>query len=175
VAETDPAPGRRVKQGRTVRLVLSSGSRYSVVPDVRELSLVEAQEKLVKAGLRVASEQYVYHDIIPYDRVIDVVPATGTRVDRNTAVAITLSEGPKPSEGDFMPDVRSTVVHVILPDDEPEAKIMRIDVWDNAGKHEGVYQEMQEPGKEVTQTVQGSGKMTVEVYYGERLIMTRKL
>lgn len=177
VITADPSSGRRVKAGRTVSLVISAGSSYTNVPDVRELGQAEARERLKDAGLTVATEEYQFHQAIPFDRIIDVSPRPGTRVKRKSQVALMISKGEpeqrtRRSRQDN--DMRASLLSVELPTDSKDPQDVRIEVNDVDGQRT-VYQQAHAPGDTVVYNVQGFGDTTVEVYYGTRLLLTRKL
>lgn len=177
VISTAPAGGRHVRAGRVVNLVVSSGSAYTKVPDIRELGTTEAQTRLQQANLTVASEIYVYNDKIPADRVLAVTPAPGMRLKRASTVALKISKGPKPSEGMDAPelDTHVSTISVVLPTDQgDQPDMVRIDVIDDNGRTT-VYEHEHAPGDTVTYTAKGVGDTTVEVYFGSVLILTRTL
>ncbi len=177
VISSEPAGGRRVKEGRTVQLIVSAGSAFTVVPDVRELALVDAQARLRKAQLTIASETYVYDAKIPYDRIITLSPSPGTKLQRNSTVTLKISKGQKPKEQDasLEGNLRSTTLQVELPMDAEKAEQVRIDVIDETGRTTA-YEREHNPGDTVVHTVQGIGNtVTVEVFFGEKLLLTREL
>jgi serine/threonine-protein kinase len=171
VITATPEAGRRVKTGRIVRLVISSGTAYTVVPDVRELSQGEARARLAEATLSVINDEYVTDEKIPFDRVIAVIPPQGTRIRRNTTVSLKVSEGPKEAPDEGLG--RSTTISVTVPADAQAADKVRIDVSDDEGQRT-IYEETHNPGEIVTQTVDGKGKMTIEAYFGDKLLLKRK-
>jgi len=176
VISADPPGGRRVKRGRLVLLTLSSGSAYTIVPYVQALPKVAAMERLLKAGLLVAKEEYRSQASTAADRVIAITPKSGTKVKRMSSVNLVLSKGDENSldtisEG--TPGMRSTVVTVTLPQTGDQPQQMRIDVTDNDGTRT-VYQQEQQPGEQVSHTVEGKGPMTIEVYFDDQLILTKK-
>ncbi|MEI7834021.1 MAG: PASTA domain-containing protein [bacterium] len=175
VTRSAPTAGRRVKHGRTVILTLSAGSIYTSVPDTKELPLMEAQEILRKAGLQIANEQYVYNEDLPYDRVINISPAPGSQVKRGGTVDLLISQGAQLRAGESATsDQRSSVLRIVVPKDAKGPDDVHIDVTDDDGKRE-VYRQRQNPGDEIVTTVQGSGKMKIEVYYGPKIILARYL
>ncbi|OPZ87350.1 MAG: Serine/threonine-protein kinase PrkC [bacterium ADurb.Bin429] len=177
VISSDPTGGRRVKEGRIVQLIVSAGSAFTTVPDIRELSLVDAQARLRKAQLLIASETYVYDAKIPYDRVVSLSPPPGTKLQRNSTVTIKISKGRQIKEQDESLDdnLRSTTLNVELPMDAEKPEKVRIDVIDDIGRTTA-YEREHNPGDTVVHTVQGSGKkVKVEVFFGEKLLLTREL
>jgi len=173
VISTSPEGGRRVKTGRTVNLSISGGTAFTIVPDIRELSQTDARTRLRTADLIIANDEYTYNDAIPFDRVISITPGPGTRLKRLSTVSLVISQGPKPTSSESTTDQRSTVVTVEVPAEASGPDELRIDVTDNDGRRT-IYQEQHKPGDIVTQTVDGTGKLKIEVYFGGSLLLTRK-
>jgi len=173
VIASNPPGGRRVKAGRTIWLSVSAGSGFTNVPDVRELTEAVARERLRQVGIDVAVEEYTYHDTIPFDRVIGITPNPGIQLKRGSTVNLTVSRGVKPAATAVTPEFRSTVLSIDLPNDTAESAEVRIDVTDDNGTR-NVYKETHKPGEKLIETVQGTGQITAEVYFGDRLILTRK-
>ena len=173
VITENPPAGRRVKMGRIVRLIVSSGSAYTTVPDVRELSQSVASDRLQEAGLVIATEEYQYHNAIPFDRVISITPEPGARVKRMSTVNLVLSKGSEQQAEGAVPEMRTTVVTANLSSEGTDPQDVRIDVTDDDGTRT-VYQHQHPPGDKISETVQGTGEMTIEVYYGDQLILTKK-
>ncbi len=177
VISTNPAGGRNVRAGRQVNLVISSGSAYTKVPDIRELGTTEARSRLQQANLVVASEIYVYDAKIPAERVLTVTPDPGVRLKRNSTVALKISKGQKPRDDSDALDLSTHIstISVEVPADQGDGEDMvRIDVLDDNGRNT-VYEHEHQPGDTVTYTVKGVGETTVEVYFGSTLILTRQL
>jgi len=176
VISSTPDGGRRVKAGRIVLLLVSSGSAYTTVPDVRELPQEAARERLQTDNLVVAQEDYAFHPNIPFDRIINITPKPGTRVEKLSTVKLVISKGPDVPESTSgpagVPEVKSTVISVALPTDGDPRDMVRIDVSDESGDRT-VFQKEYNAGDTVVQTVEGKGDVTAKVYYGNRLILTR--
>jgi len=177
VISSNPDGGRHVKAGRLVRLLVSSGSAYTTVPDTRELTQANARERIRAANLVVAREEYAFHPSIPFDRIISITPKPGTRVEKLSAVKLVISKGPEVKEENprgeaTVPELASTVIAVTLPAEGDPRGIVRIDVSDERGSRT-VYQKEHAAGETVVQTVEGKGAVTAKVYYANRLILTR--
>lgn len=83
VMGVDPGAGTLVARDSTVTLIVSSGPPTIPVPDVRNLSAVEAARRLEAAGLVVSSTQGS-----PAKPVTGTNPSAGTQVRRGTSVVI---------------------------------------------------------------------------------------
>jgi eukaryotic-like serine/threonine-protein kinase len=95
VVGTDPAAGRDVRKDGTVTLKVSKGPEFVKVPAV-----VGQQESAARAALTTAhlvegtrAEQYSDE---PRGEVLAVAPDPGQQVRNGSAVAVTVSKGPKP-------------------------------------------------------------------------------
>ncbi|MHB9133103.1 MAG: PASTA domain-containing protein [Armatimonadota bacterium] len=175
VISIKPPPGRRVKRGRQIHVTLSDGTAYTLVPEIREIPQAQARQRLHGAELYVTSEKYIFSNTIPFDRIISVTPAPKTKMKRFSTVSLTISKGPPPEVSDIdISNMRSSVINVDLPTDSSNPAMVRIDVTDDEGKRT-VYEEEHNPGDTIIQTVQGTGPMKVEVFFGDQLILTREL
>lgn len=95
VISQSPLGGEKVKQGREVYYVLSKGESLVNVPDVRELTLREAQLELENNDLELGNVDHVFHDTVPEDHVITQNPRANTSVSIGTRVDLSVSKGPQ--------------------------------------------------------------------------------
>jgi len=94
----DPPPGKRVKRGRPIRILVSFGAHKVVVPDLSGRPLHMAQVTLEAASLRVDSMTEEYDDVIKKRSVIRQVPAAGALLQVDSPITLVISRGPKPVE-----------------------------------------------------------------------------
>ncbi|UCC67322.1 MAG: PASTA domain-containing protein [Armatimonadota bacterium] len=170
----EPPPERKVKVGRLVRLTLSSGSRWSVVPDVREMSVDRARALLRKAGLSVGREKAVYDSKVPIGYVVAHVPEAGEQVPRNMGVDLLVSKGPAPRSLDVEPAAaaRSTYIDFIVPPG-PGLQEVRIVVQDDEGERTA-YKQVHKPGERIVHRVSGKGSsISVRVYLSGEVMQER--
>ncbi|HUR51046.1 MAG TPA: PASTA domain-containing protein [Mycobacteriales bacterium] len=92
VVTTDPAPGKRLKAGTTVTLVVSKGKEPVDVPDVSGKKEHDAVERLKRDGFEV-DVQRVFSDTVDVGVVVDQTPSSGT-ADRGSVVVLHVSKGP---------------------------------------------------------------------------------
>jgi serine/threonine-protein kinase len=107
VVSQTPEAGSTVKEQRTINLVVSKGSEITVVPDLRGLSLRDAELQLKNAGLKLGrvDEQYAA-DVAP-NTVIGQNPRPPANVNKNTPIDIIISKGTAPKKL-VLPDFRGT-------------------------------------------------------------------
>jgi serine/threonine-protein kinase len=95
VIEQHPATATAIKPGSTVRIRLSLGTATVRVPDVATLSVTEAQSRLTREHLTVASaSRQEPNDTITAGNVIRTDPAAGTELAQGTQVTMIISTGP---------------------------------------------------------------------------------
>lgn len=93
VLRQDPAPDSRVKEGREVVLVISSGQETIAVPDVVNKSKEDARLALEAKGLNVGSEVLTYDENVAENAVIFQSPRAGEQAEKGAAVDLIISRG----------------------------------------------------------------------------------
>ncbi|MDR7556734.1 MAG: protein kinase [Armatimonadota bacterium] len=93
LAQHEP-PGKRVKQGRRIGVVVSLGPQLVTVPDVVHQPVQAAQLALETARLRVGALQEGYDDVVKPGFVIRQDPPAGARVQVDSPVTLVISRGP---------------------------------------------------------------------------------
>ncbi|GCD96247.1 serine/threonine protein kinase [Embleya hyalina] len=93
VISTDPAPGKNVSSGSTVKVKLSKGPERHVVPALANLKLEDAKKALADAALKPGTETKVASPKPP-GTVVGSTPAAGEQLQRDSVVALTVSRGP---------------------------------------------------------------------------------
>lgn len=101
----DPQPGRLVKEGRRVNLQKSLGSQMVAVPDVRGLSVSDAEMEANRSGLVPKVQTRTWHDTVPEGHIITTSPPPESLIVRSGDLGLLISLGPRP-EAWVMPDVR---------------------------------------------------------------------
>lgn len=99
-----PPAGLHVREGKTVRVTLSSGGQVVFAPDLIAVTLTEAQNRLRAAGLALGAVTQVYSLQNETGQVMDQTPAASTVVRPNGMVDLKVSKGPPPEGMALMPD-----------------------------------------------------------------------
>ncbi|MDB5026447.1 MAG: prkC [Candidatus Eremiobacteraeota bacterium] len=94
VMSQQPASGARVREGRQISLVVSTGVTILPMPDLRFESLRNAGLDLNRFRLQLDKSTYVQNDDIPRDHVVSQDPAPLSSVRQGSKVTLTLSKGP---------------------------------------------------------------------------------
>ena len=92
VVSQTPEAGSRVKEERLVTIYVSKGGEELEMPDVQGLSKRDAEAKLQKMGLKLASVYEKYSDE-PAGTVIGQDPRAGAKLKKGQSVDITISKG----------------------------------------------------------------------------------
>lgn len=94
VLETDPPAGAEVKRGRTIKLILSSGFKKVLVPDLMNKSVREAQILGEQNSFRVRQDDKVFSETVPVGHIVSQSPAPHTAFLTQT-VDVLVSKGPR--------------------------------------------------------------------------------
>ncbi len=135
VYSVSPPEGRLISRGSKVYLWVSKGSRFTTVPDVRNLPESRARAELEKAGLAVmdATEERP-SATIPFGFIIGTLPPAGSRIDRSQPVKLIVSigQGALPFPPAEEPSISESPPAPTPPAEESEPKarefIVRIDL-----------------------------------------------
>ena len=104
IVQQEPAPGAKVRHGRTVRVVVSLGGETLTVPALIGQPGRQAELALRRAGLTPGWDARVYDDVIPAGQVIDQAPGGGTLSVSGDRVHRLVSEGTRTPRW-VMPDL----------------------------------------------------------------------
>jgi Leucine-rich repeat (LRR) protein len=107
VISQDPAVGTIMDEGSGVALVVSLGpcTVPVTVPDVVGQPVSEAVATVQAAGLLIGTLTQSHSDTVPAGSVVRQNPAAGASVPPDTAVALVISLGASPAEGEGEPQV----------------------------------------------------------------------
>ena len=92
-----PAAAARVRAGRAISLVVSTGINIFPMPDLRFESLRNVTLELANVKLHLAGTKLVANNDVPANHVVDQLPLPLSSVREGTAVTLTLSKGPPSS------------------------------------------------------------------------------
>ena len=92
-----PRAGFTAKSGRAIEVVVSAGPETVDVPSLFNLSVTEATDVLVAAGLKPGQEVHQFNDKVASGRIFFSEPATGTEVGKGSLVKLYVSSGDWPS------------------------------------------------------------------------------
>ena len=96
VVSTEPAAGARLRKGSRVAAVVSRGPERFAMPTVVGLTQDAASAVLRDGHLKVGKVTTSWSDTVAKGVVLDAGQDTGASLKRDTAVALTVSGGPRP-------------------------------------------------------------------------------
>ena len=91
-----PPAGLKVREGRVIRVTLSSGGQVSFVPELTGKTLSDAQNLLRAAGMAPGALTQAYSQNHPQGEVLEQSPAAGVVGGRGQMVDMKVSKGPPP-------------------------------------------------------------------------------
>ncbi|MBQ6401104.1 MAG: Stk1 family PASTA domain-containing Ser/Thr kinase [Firmicutes bacterium] len=98
IISQDPKGGEQAEKGSTVNLVASDGSlAMANMPYLIGKSLSDAKSALKKAKLKTGDVNYDFSDTYAEGEVMWQQYDSGSRLDKNTSVRLTVSKGPQPT------------------------------------------------------------------------------
>lgn len=109
IIKQDPLPGRKVKAGREIEVILSQGVEQVKVPNVTGVTLSDATTRLSNKGLNLGTIENVWDEKYAEGIVILQDPLTDTTVAAGTKVNLSVSKGKQPPRVE-VPDVKGLTV-----------------------------------------------------------------
>lgn len=106
IMEQSVKPGQTIRRGDVVTVVISLGQEMTTVPNLLNLSLLNAESALTRDKLVLGEHRTDYSDIYTEGMVMRQSPEYGQEVPVGTRVTITVSQGPR-VENVLMPDLRT--------------------------------------------------------------------
>jgi beta-lactam-binding protein with PASTA domain len=107
ILSQNPVPQTKVKKGRIVKVVVSKGEKMVEVPDLKGVSLRQAEIMLGEEGLEVGEINWTTTDSFPENVVIESSPSFGLSIPTSMGVNLTVSLGSSPDRV-TMPDLVGT-------------------------------------------------------------------
>jgi serine/threonine-protein kinase len=95
VISTEPAAGEEVEPGTKVTLVISAGPEQFPIPNVTDIPVEQARERLTRDGFVVGTETQQDNQDIAEGLVISQSLPAGTEADPGTTVNLVVSSGPR--------------------------------------------------------------------------------
>ena len=101
VSDQDPDPNSSAPEGTKINLVVSKGeepAKTVTVPDLKNMTVSEAEAELAKVGLKGKEGESVYSDDVENGRVAAQKPGKGSTAKAGSTVTYQLSKGPETVE-----------------------------------------------------------------------------
>ncbi|GGL22672.1 serine/threonine protein kinase [Phycicoccus endophyticus] len=98
VMAVDPGVGSTVRRGTEVTLTVSKGPERYAVPDLAGSTVAEGKRRLAARHLALGKVTEEFSEKVPDGQILSVRPAAGSKVKRDTKVALVVSKGRRPIE-----------------------------------------------------------------------------
>jgi serine/threonine-protein kinase len=92
ILSQNPEAGSMIKKGRNIRVSVSKGGKLVEVPNLRGVSLRQAEIHLSEVGLKIGNISLTYDDSFPEDVVVSAIPSFGTSIRKGTSVNLTVNK-----------------------------------------------------------------------------------
>jgi beta-lactam-binding protein with PASTA domain len=99
-----PPPGTKIKEGRMVKVKVSKAEEAVIVPQLKGISIRQAELLLAQASLKLGDVSWAPSDSFPRNVVIENIPSSGLSVPPGISVNIVASLGAVPDTVS-MPDL----------------------------------------------------------------------
>lgn len=173
VVSVSPVPGRQVREHSFVDAVVSAGSRFVELPDLRGRSLEESRRLLGSLGLDIQEpvEERSDRDL-DAGLVLEQVPEPRKSIERGTKVRLVVSSGGASRGPQEEPSGGARHVYTLrltMPPGE-QSVLVRIDMTDERGTRT-VYEERHEPGERFEVAAEGvGGEATFRIFFDGRVV-----
>lgn len=95
VVSTDPAAGQQATKGASINITISKGTEQVTVPDLKGMSVDEAQRTLASYGLNGQQGDAVFSDDVDKDKVAEQETTAGSTAYKGDTIIFHLSKGPE--------------------------------------------------------------------------------
>lgn len=96
--------GEKLKEGFPIEVIISTGEKFIIVPDLLSKYSNETAVIINESGLTEGDVSYEFSETIPWGLVISQSPEAGTRLKEGDKISYVLSKGPE-VEYIIMPDL----------------------------------------------------------------------
>jgi serine/threonine-protein kinase len=174
IIEMQPDARTPIREGGSVRVVKSLGSKKTAVPDLRKETVEEAKNRLEAAGLKVGEVREISSESIDEGLVAGTSPARAEKVDRGTTVDILVSGTDREKLSPRERPNTWTIRFQVKDSDEPV--MVKVVMTDGTRKRQTILEEVREGGDYVElYEIEGVGEeATFRIYFDDRLDRTMR-
>lgn len=176
VLDESPQPGMKVREGEAVSVILSAGSRYVTVPDLKNLTVDKATSILESVDLTLDPNIEKQRSFgTPEGQIISQNPGPKARVARKSSIHISISASdatasapapPSPTGPGFLYTVKVKLTDLTKPTD------VKVDMTDERGTRT-VFEQTEDSGQQFEVNETGYGDTaTFRIYYDGELVKT---
>jgi hypothetical protein len=169
IVEHLPYPGKLVREGRSVELVVSLGPPRAKVPNMVGKSLAQARKLVESARLRLGTVSRRPGASEPADQVLAQSPAPDKEAPIDAEVNLVVSGNRRIASGPTREGPRAADVVVVVPEG-PVVQRVKIEVHYPSGRYTVAYERVHRPGEKVRAHVVASGEATVQILIDGELV-----
>ena len=96
IISQEPEPGAEIKTGRNIRIIISKGFEIILMPNLKGISVQQANIILEENGLCSKNISFAYSTSIKKNRIIAQTPSPSSSIRRNKCVNLLVSVGLRP-------------------------------------------------------------------------------
>lgn len=178
IVEVSPSAGENVRAGGRVSAVVSLGSRYVTMPDLKGMTVDKAKSVLASLGLEASDNiQHESDSDLDAGAVIRTEPAAKERILRQSQVTLVTNESgasPSSTSSDAGTPGEDSFVYTlnIRLDNLRQRTRVRVDITDAKGTRT-IHERDQDPGDQVPiQAISYGPEAKFEIYYDDKLVKT---
>lgn len=182
VIETTPSAGTKVHEKSQISVVVSSGSRYVEVPEIRGLTPDKARSVLSGLNLRLSRSFGKASDpSVPEGTIVEQDPAPQKKVERDRLVTVKINTaGAEPvksaagttSEPNGQPDQAEAYLYTlnVKVTNTPAGVQLKVEIVDAEGTRV-IHDEMHQPDEDVNISAKSASKSAkFRIYYDDKLV-----
>ena len=172
IISVSPGVGRDIKEGSFVNAVVSSGSLFVEVPDLRGKTFEAARQLLSSLDLILSARiEYVRDPDVPKGVILSQEPAMHVQVERQTEITVKISNGDErvqstiPSENTFVYNLRWQF-------EEDYSALVKVEMKDSE-RTRIIHEEVHDPGEWISIDTEGyEDEATFTIYYDGVIVQT---
>ena len=164
VTKQDTEEGEEIPAGTTVTIYVSMGIEQVEVPDLSGKTESEAKSAISSAGLKWKSTEKTSDSSKPNGVVVDQSISSGSMVDKNTEITITINEFEELKTGTINVNVKSLLGGKVEYEDEDKTIIKNVRVKIMVGTDTIYDEEVLPTSTKITVTKKDKGSKEVTVY-----------
>lgn len=102
--------GTEIQAGDEVAFVISKLKESITVPNLKNLTIQEAQDELENLDLKLSVEGHSYSNTVPKDKIIEQDPGSNSVVEPGTTIEVIVSLGKEATETALVPNLKGVSV-----------------------------------------------------------------
>lgn len=172
VISIQPSAGRDIKEGSILNAVVSSGSVYVEVPDLKGKTLAEGRRLLDSLNLILSARvEYVRDPDVPKGVILSQDPAMHVQVARQSQVNVKVSNGNERVQS-TRPLDETNVYHLAWVFEEELSAYVKVEMKDSR-RTRVIHEKIHDPGDRISIDADGYGReATFTIYYDGIIVKT---